>query len=98
MILYLYAFKDKKLGAFSQIYTDNIAPEIEKVTIERGLSRTEDIKKLKVYSDIQVYYLGKWNDESGFIDAVAPEFLIDAGDLVYKLLSAIENKEEEKDD
>ena len=24
MILYLYAFKDKKLGAFTQIYTDNI--------------------------------------------------------------------------
>ena len=98
MILYLYAFKDKKLGAFSQIYTDNIVPEIEKVTIERGLSRIEDIKKLKAYSDIQVYYLGQWNDESGAISAVAPEFLIDAGDLVYKLLSAIESKEDEKDD
>ena len=92
----MYAFKDKKLGAFTQLYTDNIAPEVEKVTIERGLTRTEDLKKLQVYSDIQVYYLGTWNDESGLIGAVAPEFLIDAGDLVYKLLAA--KKEEVVDD
>ena len=101
MILYLYGFKDKKLGAFTQIYTDNLSPDKEKLVIERGLKRTQDIEKLKLYSDIQIYSLGEWDDESGQIKACFPDFVVDAGDIVYGILAqqyAAEKKEEVKVD
>ena len=88
MILYLYAFKDKKLGAFTNIYTDNLDPNKEKVVIERGLKNTKDIQKLKAYADIQVYSLGVFDDESGEIKSVMPDFIIDAGDIVYGVLAS----------
>lgn len=98
MIQYIYGFKDKKLGAFTNIYVDNIDPDKEKVVIERGLKNTKDPQKLKVYQDIQVFALGVWNDVSGEIKPVNPDFLVDAGDIVYNILAVIYKKEDDQNE
>lgn len=101
MTKYLYGYRDRKLGAYSLIFPDVYDPEKEKVVIERALKTAPIDKNLKKFVDLQLYYLGSWDDVSGQIVSVLPEFLIDMGDYVAPLLDiekeVIEDgKEEDK--
>lgn len=92
MIKYLYGYRDRKLGAYSVIFPDNYEPEKEKVVIERALKSATIDKNLEKFKDLQLYYLGSWDDVSGQITAVLPDFILDMGDIASVLLDSAKDE------
>lgn len=75
MKLHIYAYRDKKLGAYLTPMTISDEPEKAKVGIGRSLIKADSATKAK-FKDLDFYYLGSFNDETGLITAVAPDLLV----------------------
>lgn len=74
MKLSIYAYRDKQLGAYTQPLINNIDKKRAQVAFSRGvIGLSEQQKESMIHYDL--YYLGDYDDESGSIKAVVPEYI-----------------------
>ena len=94
MILHIYAYKDERIGAFK---SPAYAPDEKEVVIEQTaryavLAKDEEKANLVFCS---LYYLGDFDDKTGEIKPVAPEFLMSfTKEMLY---GARDSREEAKE-
>lgn len=66
MQLFIYAYFDQKIKAFTQPIFDSNTPEV----VLEGLARNISSGNAKFpYKDLSLYCLGIYNDKTGFISA-----------------------------
>ena len=74
MILNIIVFKNKKIGAFSNPQFLDIEPVKAAVQLSRSLKLNQGKKE---FMDLDMYFLGTFDDETGVITQVEPVFLLD---------------------
>lgn len=83
MIMYIYSYKNKFLGAFSQPFYVEVGPENYGSSMKRSILTTDDTSKLNKISGTQLYYLGTFDDESCKFDLLGDaKILFDCDDVI----------------
>lgn len=79
MILNILIFKNKKIDTFTQPQFTDVEPEKAAIQLSRSLLINEDEAIDKRYQDLDMYYLGTFDDDSGEIvlDDASPRKLLD---------------------
>ena len=81
MILSIYAYRDKKLGAFETPFVNNLEKDRAAVAVSRAIVGLEDKQKLRM-RDLDLYYLGSFDDKTGRISAVNGEFICSIDSII----------------
>lgn len=81
MILSIYAYRDKKLGAFETPFVNNLEKDRAAVAVSRALVGLDDVKKIRM-KDLDLYYLGSFDDKTGRISAVPGEFICSIDSII----------------
>lgn len=97
MIFSVFSYRDKKVGAHVQIFLDKYEPENEVKAITRSIRQVGDIAKLVPMIDIELYYLGTFDDESGTLTSCAPQFLLSFDTIVNPTIQLLKSKKEDSD-
>lgn len=79
MILNILIFKNKKIDTFTQPQFTDVEPEKAAIQLSRSLLINEDEAIDKRYQDLDMYFLGTFDDNSGDIvlDGESPRLLLD---------------------
>lgn len=82
MKLFMLMHFNKKINCFSQPIFIDIEPE--KVAIQEARTlKVSDIDKIIPYKNLDLYYIGDFDDETGdIIPLKKKKFLLDAGEIV----------------
>ena len=81
MKCYVYAFYDKKIGAYERPIVNNYEPEDFKTLVVRDvLCSTNEVKDRMC--DKSLYKLGFYDDAIGEFNTNKPEFLMDIAPLI----------------
>lgn len=91
MKLYLYAYRDPKLGCYQSVMTVSEDEEHVVTGIRRNLLKADNATKAK-FRDLSICSLGEYDDETGVITAHAPVILCD---LAPCCVEVVENGREE---
>lgn len=81
MILHVYAYRDKKIGAFM---VPTFTTDTKEVALEK-LSRSikvDDEKKAEKLKDLDLYYIGVYDDKTGILAPIQPEFLLSLDEVI----------------
>lgn len=99
MIVNVYTFRDIQVPVFQKPFYDTNEPDkVQKMTARRiAISTPEEVVKNHL-ADLELYYLGQFDDESGEIRSDV-KFLLRCGDYIRKEKNdgesvQIESKEE----
>lgn len=74
MILNIIVFKNKRVEAFTNPQFLDIEPEKAAVQLARSLKLNQGKKE---YLDLDMYFLGTFDDETGVITQVPPHLLLE---------------------
>lgn len=91
MISFIYSYRDKKLGAFTQPLINNIEPKRAAVAFSRGVSGLSEDQKSKMI-DFDLYFLGTYDDETGNIKVSQPEYILSL-DSVIKASEVVKDEQ-----
>lgn len=81
MILSVYCYRDKKLGRFQTPVVNNIEKETAAVTLARAVVDLTKEQKNKI-RDLELYYLGEFDDKTGVIKCFEKEFIVSIDSLI----------------
>lgn len=105
MILNIILFKNVKINAFTNPNFTDLEPEKAAKGLERALIANfdEDKKLVKSYENLDMYFIGTFDDETGEIYNCEPRLLFSPREVILSLTAeSIKNagviKEESKDD
>ena len=82
MIVYLYATRNKKSGAYSKVTGEALEKERATESYARAAMEASDESKL-LLQELELYFLGTYDDKTGSICPVMPEFLLDLGSVIH---------------
>ena len=92
MKLSIYAYRDKQLGAYTQPLINNIDKKRAEVAFSRGvIGLSEQQKQSMIHFDL--YYLGEYDDESGAIKAIIPEYIFSLDSVISKSEEVVEDEQ-----
>lgn len=97
MILYVLIFRNTRIGAFTQPQFSDVEPEKAAIQLARALKMSDDEAVLKKYSDLEMYDIGTFNDETGVFDAKQPVKLLDCAKCIEKKVEEDVGNEEKVD-
>lgn len=99
MILNIIMFKNLKIGAFTNPNFTDLEPEKAAKGLERALIANfdEDIKLVKSYENLDMYFVGTFDDETGIISNCEPKFLFSPREVILALQASKLQKEEVKE-
>ena len=81
MKCYIYAFYNKKIGAFEKPIVNNWCKEDFTQLVIRDVLVSDNAAKEKMI-ECQLYELGIYNDETGEFDVHKPEFIMSLDTLI----------------
>ena len=77
MILNILMFKNRKINAFTTPNFTDLDPEKAAKGLERSLvANGDDEKLLKSYENLDLFFVGTFDDEKGIIKPVQPDFVL----------------------
>jgi len=82
MKLNILIFKNVLIGCFTQPQFSDIEPEKAAVQLARSLTLNEDEKIDNQYKNLEMYYLGEFDDETGTIQCIEPKKLLVCGEVI----------------
>lgn len=83
MLMYVFSFKNKFLGAYSQPFYVEVGPENYVSSMKRSILTTEDSSKLSKVSGTQLYFLGTFDDELCKFEILSDaKCLLDCDDVI----------------
>ena len=82
MIVYLYATRNKKSGAYSKVTGEALEKERAIEAYSRSALEADEKSQI-LLSELELYYLGEYDDKTGSICPVKPEFLLDLGSIIH---------------
>lgn len=86
MILNILMFKNRKINAFTTPNFTDLEPEKAAKGLERSLvANGDDEKLLKSYENLDLFFVGTFDDEKGIITPVNPEFLLSPAEIVLQI-------------
>lgn len=92
MELSVIFYRNEKIDAFTTpLYSDK-APEVDAKQLSRALRICNDVKMLKSYSDLKMYHIGSFNDETGELKPIKPVLLVDLGKIVDVRLKELDDE------
>lgn len=90
MKLEIICYKNVKINAFTNpIYVD-ITPQNYAIQVARALKTSEDVKLLGSYTNLEMYYLGTFDDESGVLVPSEPDMLCNIKEVARCRLKELE--------
>lgn len=103
MILNIIMFKNVKINAFTNPNYTDVEPDKAAKGLERALIANfgSDPQLVKSYENLDMYYLGSFDDETGKISCVDPVFLCSPREIILKLTAESvvpKNIDESKED
>lgn len=84
MITNVIIFKNTIIGAFTRPEFLDIDADKAAVQLARSLKLTEDDKVIKTYENLQMFYIGTFDDEKGEFNAISPQLMLDCGKLILE--------------
>ena len=89
MILNIIMFKNLSINAFTTPNFTDVDPEKAAKGLERALiaNFSSDQKLVMSYENLDMYFMGTFDDETGVIDQITPKFLFSPRQLILKLIS-----------
>ena len=86
MILNILMFKNRKINAFTTPNFTDLEPEKAAKGLERSLiANADDVKLLKSYENLDLFFVGTFDDEIGVITPVRPEFLLSPAEIILQI-------------
>ena len=95
MILNIILFKNTKINAFTNPNFTDTEPEKAAKGLERALIANfdEDYKLVKNYENLDMYFVGTFDDETGIIKTCEPKFLLSPREILLGLQASKIQKE-----
>lgn len=89
MLLNIIVFKNVKINAFTNPNYTDVEPEKAAKGLERAIIANfeSDAKLVKSYENLDMYYIGTFDDETGVIVYHEPKFLFSPRETILKLVS-----------
>lgn len=81
MICGIYVTRNKKSGAYSKLSGEVLTKEQAVEVYARSVMEADDNAKT-LLSELELYYIGEYDDKTGSISPVTPEFLLDLGSII----------------
>lgn len=81
MICNLYATRNKKSGCYSKVSGEVLNKEQAAEAYARSAQEADDKAKI-LLAELELYYLGTYDDKTGNISPVVPEFVLDLGAVI----------------
>lgn len=82
MKLYIYCYKDKKIGAYQAPKFDNQDKEHITESVIRSCAYFNDATEAAKARDLSLYYFGIYDDITAKFELVEPEKLVDLEDHI----------------
>jgi hypothetical protein len=82
MKLYIYATRNKKSGSYSKLGAEPLEEERAVEAYSRSVMEADEKAKI-LLQELELYFLGEYDDATGTISPVAPKFLLDLGTLCH---------------
>lgn len=98
MMLYIVSYYNKKINAFTTPQYIDIEPGKAAIQLKRSILNIKEaeVQKISVYKDLDFYYLGQFDDETGsFILETAAQKLLELDPIVQEVLTALVPVEKE---
>ena len=93
MILSIYCYRDKKLGAYEVPFVNNLEKDRAAVAVSRAIAGLDSVKRNKM-KDLDLYYLGEFDDKTGNIKLCEKEHIISLDSIVIREDEVEENGKE----
>lgn len=85
MILNLIVFKNVAIQAYTTPNFIDQEPEIAAKQLERSIVLNFGKRETEVYQNLDMYFIGTFDDESGKFDIVEPKFLFSPRELMIQI-------------
>lgn len=83
MILSIYCYRDKKLGAYEVPFVNNLEKDRAAVAVSRAIAGLDSDKRAKMI-DLDLYYLGEFDDKTGNIKLCEKEHIISLDSIIIR--------------
>ena len=82
MKLYIYATRNKKSGFYSKLTAEALDEDRAIEAYGRSVMEADEKAKL-LLQELELYFIGEYDDSTGSISPVTPKFLLDLGALCH---------------